>query len=49
MHKNINVYMHSAYNRTFSFEKKGMLHIKKGCIEYCKILENVEVFTPCKN
>ena len=23
-----------------------MLH-KKVCIDYCKILENVEVFTPC--
>ena len=25
-----------------------MLH-EKVCIDYCKILENVEVFTPCKS
>ena len=34
--------------RTFSF-KNTKCYVKKVCIDYCKILENVEVFTPCKN
>ena len=33
--------MHNKYNRTLSLKHK-MLH-KKVCIDYCKILENVEV------
>ena len=41
--------MHNKYNRTFNLKHK-MLHNKVHvCIDYCEILENVKVCTPCRS
>ena len=46
MQKNINVYIQYIKSHIY-FKKHTKCYIKK-CIDYCKILENVEVFTPFK-
>ena len=49
MQKKIYINVYTVHNITHLVKKTHKKLLKKVFIDYCKILENVEVITPCKS